>query len=88
MCYSNPASSLSPYPEKRSKRSNHVKILFLHPYGSNFIKGVDDITTIFNQMPPLGILSIAAWVVIAACFMHTRLSRYTYASCYTGEIDR
>lgn len=39
-----------------------MKVLFLHPYGSNFIKGVTDITTIFNLMPPLGILSIAAWL--------------------------
>lgn len=39
-----------------------MKILFLHPYGSNFIKGVNDITTVFNLMPPLGILSIAAWL--------------------------
>ena len=39
-----------------------MKVLFLHPYGSNFIKGVKDITTIFNLMPPLGILSIAAWL--------------------------
>ena len=39
-----------------------MKVLFLHPYGSNFIKGAHDITTIFNLMPPLGILSIAAWL--------------------------
>lgn len=39
-----------------------MKVLFLHPYGSNFIKGVNDITSIFNLMPPLGILSIAAWL--------------------------
>lgn len=39
-----------------------MKVLFLHPYGSNFIKGLSDITTIFNLMPPLGILSIAAWL--------------------------
>ncbi len=39
-----------------------MKVLFLHPFGSNFIKGVNDITTIFNLMPPLGILSIAAWL--------------------------
>jgi anaerobic magnesium-protoporphyrin IX monomethyl ester cyclase len=39
-----------------------MKVLFLHPYGSNFFKGVNDITTIFNLMPPLGILSIAAWL--------------------------
>jgi len=39
-----------------------MKVLFLHPYGSNFIKGVNDITTVFNLMPPLGLLSIAAWL--------------------------
>jgi len=83
MCYSNRASSLSPYPEKRSKRSIHVKILFLHPYGSNFIKGVDDITTIFNLMPHLGILSIAAWVVINACFYaHKAFSLYVRIPLY------
>lgn len=37
-----------------------VKVLFIHPYGSNFLPGVQDITTIFNLMPPLGIMSIAA----------------------------
>lgn len=37
-----------------------MKVLFVHPYGSNFMAGVQDITTIFNLMPPLGILSIAA----------------------------
>jgi len=37
-----------------------VKVLFVHPHGSNFLKGVKDITTIFNLMPPLGLLSIAA----------------------------
>jgi len=39
-----------------------MKVLFLHPFGSNFIQGVNDITTVFNLMPPLGILSIAAWL--------------------------
>lgn len=39
-----------------------MKILFLHPHGSNWLKGMNDITTIFNLMPPLGILSIAAWL--------------------------
>lgn len=37
-----------------------MKVLFVHPYGSNFLPGVQDITTIFNLMPPLGIMSIAA----------------------------
>jgi len=39
-----------------------LKILFIHPYGSNFMAGVTDITTIFNVMPPLGLLSIMAWL--------------------------
>jgi len=39
-----------------------VKILFIHPYGNNFLAGVPDITTIFNVMPPLGLLSIMAWL--------------------------
>lgn len=37
-----------------------MKVLFVHPYGNNFLPGVQDITTIFNLMPPLGIMSIAA----------------------------
>ncbi len=39
-----------------------MKILFIHPYGNNFLVGVPDITTIFNVMPPLGLLSIMAWL--------------------------
>lgn len=39
-----------------------MKILFVHPYGNNFMAGVPDITTIFNVMPPLGLLSIMAWL--------------------------
>jgi radical SAM superfamily enzyme YgiQ (UPF0313 family) len=39
-----------------------VKILFIHPHGSNWMPGMQDITTIFNVMPPLGLLSIAAWL--------------------------
>ena len=39
-----------------------MKVLFVHPHGSNFMPGVQDITTIFNIMPPLGIMSIAAWL--------------------------
>lgn len=37
-----------------------MKVLFLHPYGSNFLQGMNDISTIFNCMPPLGMMSIAA----------------------------
>ena len=39
-----------------------MNILFIHPYGSNFLAGKPDITTIFNVMPPLGLLSIMAWL--------------------------
>lgn len=39
-----------------------MKILFIHPYGNNFLAGAPDITTIFNVMPPLGLLSIMAWL--------------------------
>lgn len=39
-----------------------MKILFIHPHGSNWMPGMQDITTIFNVMPPLGLLSIAAWL--------------------------
>ena len=39
-----------------------MKILFIHPYGNNFLAGVPDITTVFNVMPPLGLLSIMAWL--------------------------
>ena len=37
-----------------------MKILFLHPHGSNWLTGMKDISTVFNLMPPLGMLSIAA----------------------------
>jgi radical SAM superfamily enzyme YgiQ (UPF0313 family) len=37
-----------------------MRILFIHPHGSNWLKGQKDISTIFNLMPPLGIMSIAA----------------------------
>ncbi|HIJ82279.1 MAG TPA: radical SAM protein [Desulfuromonadales bacterium] len=37
-----------------------MKVLFIHPHGSNFLPGMPDITTIFNLMPPIGLLSIAA----------------------------
>jgi radical SAM superfamily enzyme YgiQ (UPF0313 family) len=37
-----------------------VKILFVHPHGSNWLSGMKDISTVFNLMPPLGMLSIIA----------------------------
>lgn len=39
-----------------------MNILFIHPKGSNWLPGCQDITTIFNVMPPLGLLSIMGWL--------------------------
>ena len=39
-----------------------LKVLFIHPHGSNWMPGANDITTIFNIMPPLGMMSVAAWL--------------------------
>ena len=39
-----------------------MKVLFVHPHGSNWLGSGPDITTIFNVMPPLGIMSIAAYL--------------------------
>ena len=37
-----------------------MKIVLLHPYGSNWLSGMKDISTVFNLMPPLGMMSMAA----------------------------
>jgi radical SAM superfamily enzyme YgiQ (UPF0313 family) len=39
-----------------------MNVLFVHPHGSNWLGSGPDITTIFNVMPPLGIMSIAAYL--------------------------
>ena len=39
-----------------------MKVLFIHPYGSNWMGAGKDLTTIFNLMPPLGMLSIIAFL--------------------------
>ena len=39
-----------------------MKALLVHPHGSNWMGSGKDITTIFNLMPPLGLLSIAAYL--------------------------
>ena len=39
-----------------------MKVLFVHPYGSNWMGSGKDLTTIFNLMPPLGLLSIIAYL--------------------------
>ncbi|HEX9078762.1 MAG TPA: radical SAM protein [Desulfuromonadaceae bacterium] len=37
-----------------------MRVLFVHPHGSNWLGGQRDISSVFNLMPPLGVLSIAA----------------------------
>ena len=37
-----------------------MRVLFIHPHGSNWLGGQKDISSIFNLMPPLGMMSIAA----------------------------
>jgi anaerobic magnesium-protoporphyrin IX monomethyl ester cyclase len=38
------------------------KILLIHPLGDNWINGEQDVSRIFNIMPPMGLLSLAAWL--------------------------
>ena len=37
-----------------------MKVILLHPYGSNWLGGMKDISTVFNLMPPLGMMGVAA----------------------------
>ncbi len=39
-----------------------MKALLVHPHGSNWMGSGKDISTIFNLMPPIGLLSIAAYL--------------------------
>ncbi len=39
-----------------------MKVVFVHPHGSNWMGSQKDISTIFNLMPPLGLMSIAAFL--------------------------
>jgi anaerobic magnesium-protoporphyrin IX monomethyl ester cyclase len=39
-----------------------LKILFIHPRGSNWLGDMEDISSVFNIMPPHGMLSIAAFL--------------------------
>ncbi|MBW2276657.1 MAG: radical SAM protein [Deltaproteobacteria bacterium] len=39
-----------------------MRVVLVHPAGSNWILGKPDITTAANRMPPLGILSMAAYL--------------------------
>jgi anaerobic magnesium-protoporphyrin IX monomethyl ester cyclase len=59
-----------------------MKVLFIHPYGSNWMGGGKDLTTIFNLMPPLGLLSIIAY--LEARGMEAEIID-CYATPMTGE---
>ena len=39
-----------------------MRIVLVHPTGSNWVPGKKDITATANRMAPLGLLSIAAWL--------------------------
>lgn len=42
--------------------SSRKSILFIHPQGENWIPGQENISRIVNIMPPLGLLSLSAWL--------------------------
>jgi len=37
-----------------------MRVLFIHPHGSNWLDDQKDISSVFNLMPPLGMMSIAS----------------------------
>ncbi|HEY0664492.1 MAG TPA: radical SAM protein [Gallionella sp.] len=39
-----------------------MKITFVHPAGFNFVPGQPDFSVLANRMPPIGIMSLAAWL--------------------------
>lgn len=39
-----------------------MKVLFVHPHGKNWMGSMKDISSVFNLMPPLGMMSIAAFL--------------------------
>ncbi|MBW2345950.1 MAG: cobalamin-dependent protein, partial [Deltaproteobacteria bacterium] len=52
-----------------------MKIVLVHPSGSNWIPGKKDVTATANRMAPLGILSVAAYLEREGheVFVHDRL---------------
>src|SRR5208337_3331413 len=39
-----------------------MRIVLVHPAGSNWIKGEKDLAAVANRMPPIGLLSIASFL--------------------------
>ncbi|HBT97119.1 MAG TPA: B12-binding domain-containing radical SAM protein [Desulfobulbaceae bacterium] len=40
----------------------NVRVVLVHPAGSNWVEGYRDVSALANRMPPLGLLSLAAWL--------------------------
>ena len=49
-----------------------MKIVLVHPTGSNWVTGKKDITPVANRMAALGFLSMAAWLEKQQHRVHTR----------------
>jgi anaerobic magnesium-protoporphyrin IX monomethyl ester cyclase len=45
-----------------SERNNQLRIVLVHPAGSNWVPGKKDVSATANRMAPLGLLSIAAYL--------------------------
>jgi len=56
-----------------------VKVLFVHPRGNNWLGDMKDITSIFNIMPPHGLMSIAA-------FLESRGITTDFIDCYAQPL--
>jgi radical SAM superfamily enzyme YgiQ (UPF0313 family) len=56
-----------------------LKILFIHPRGNNWLGDMEDISTIFNIMPPHGMMSIAA-------FLEQRGIETSFIDCYASPL--
>ena len=50
-----------------------MRIVLVHPTGSNWVPGKKDITATANRMAPLGLLSIAAWLDPVGCTSTIRM---------------
>jgi len=56
-----------------------VKVLFVHPRGNNWLGDMKDISSIFNIMPPHGMMSIAA-------FLEQRGIETAFIDCYAKPL--
>ena len=56
-----------------------MKVLFVHPRGNNWLGDMKDISSIFNIMPPHGMMSIAA-------FLEQRGIETAFIDCYAKPL--